>query len=355
MEYEIGQAQVYLHRSTTRCLVPNMLTETQTKVFSIGAGGCSGGRSFSHPKFRPDIPCCFNNSSETCRLVPALGQHRLGQNSGVNRKLLPPMATGYARPMPPWAASRAIALGIPKREWNIAQPDPSGNTPPPPKDSLWWRVNRNAAPVPGPNPLRKVFPRHLPPGWQDVKTNLLDDGKADIKARFGWGVSAPGDETAAAAAVAAKGVGAADTKHQPKAQGKGAAAKVKGGKASGVPKKKAAVARKPAAKATQAAVGAGARAAAARAAARASSADDCAISPKKGPAEWSSGGSTDQGSSDSDDGPTPTSPPPSPPSSTTSTFRHSVERCAEHSDGSENLPPAPPASRWMPTGPTLEA
>ena len=353
MEYEIGQAQVYLHRSTTRCPVLNMLTETQTKVFSIGAGGCSGGRSFSHPKFRPDIPCCFNNSSETCRLVPALSQHRLGQNSGVNRKLLPPMATGYARPMPPWAASRAIALGIPKREWNIAQPDPSGNTPPPPKDSLWWRVNRNAAPVPGPNPLRKVFPRHLPPGWQDVKTNLLDDGKADIKARFGWGVSAPGDEPAAAAAVAAKG--AADTKHQPKAQGKGAAAKVKGGKASGVPKKKAAVARKPAAKATQAAVGAGARAAAARAAARASSADDCAISPKKGPAEWSSGGSTDQGSSDSDDGPTPTSPPPSPPSSTTSTFRHSVERCAEHSDGSENLPPAPPASRWMPTGPTLEA
>ena len=353
MEYEIGQAQVYLHRSTTRCPVLNMLTETQTKVFSIGAGGCSGGRSFSHPKFRPDIPCCFNNSSETCRLVPALSQHRLGQNSGVNRKLLPPMATGYARPMPPWAASRAIALGIPKREWNIAQPDPSGNTPPPPKDSLWWRVNRNAAPVPGPNPLRKVFPRHLPPGWQDVKTNLLDDGKADIKARFGWGVSAPGDEPAAAAAAAAKS--AADTKHQPKAQGKGAAAKVKGGKASGVPKKKAAVARKPAAKATQAAVGAGARAAAARAAARASSADDCAISPKKGPAEWSSGGSTDQGSSDSDDGPTPTSPPPSPPSSTTSTFRQSVERCAEHSDGSENLPPAPPASRWMPTGPTLEA
>lgn len=90
MEYEIGQAQVYLHRSTTRCPVLNMLTETQTKVFSIGAGGCSGGRSFSHPKFRPDIPCCFNNSSETCRLVPALGQHRLGQNSGVNRKLTSP-------------------------------------------------------------------------------------------------------------------------------------------------------------------------------------------------------------------------------------------------------------------------
>ena len=256
------------------------------------------------------------------------------------------MATGFARPLPPWAASRAIALGIPKREWNIAQPDPSGNTPPPPKDSLWWRVNRNAAPVPGPNPLRKVFPRHLPPGWQDVKTNLLDDGKADIKARFGWGVSAPGDEPAAAASAK----GAAYTKHQPKAQGKGGAAKVKGGKASGVPKKKAVVARKPAAKATQATVGA----AAARAAAKASSAN----SPKKGPEEWSSGGSTDQGNSDSDDGPTPTSPPPSPPSSTASTFRscrHSDERCAEHSDGSENLPPAPPAPPWMPTGPTLEA
>ena len=260
------------------------------------------------------------------------------------------MATGFARPLPPWAASRAIALGIPKREWNIAQPDPSGNTPPPPKDSLWWRVNRNAAPVPGPNPLRKVFPRHLPPGWQDVKTNLLDDGKADVKARFGWGVSAPGDEPAAAASAK----GAAYTKHQPKAQGKGGAAKVKGGKASGVPKKKAVVARKPAAKATQATVGA----AAARAAAKASSADDCANSPKKGPEEWSSGGSTDQGNSDSDDGPTPTSPPPSPPSSTASTFRscrHSDERCAEHSDGSENLPPAPPAPPWMPTGPTLEA
>ena len=263
------------------------------------------------------------------------------------------MATGFARPLPPWAASRAIALGIPKREWNIEQPDPSGNTPPPPKDTLWWRANRNAAPVPGPNPLRKVFPRHLPPGWQDVKTNLLDDGKADVKARFGWGVSAPGDEPAAA-----KGVGAAaDTKHQPKAQGKGMAAKVKGGKASGVPKKKAAVARKPAAKATREAVGAGARAAA-RAAAGTSAAE-------KGPEEWSSGGSTDQGSSDSDDGPTPTmmptSPPASPPSSTpASTFRscrHSVERCTEHSDGCETLRPPPPVcgDRWMPAGPTLEA
>ena len=262
------------------------------------------------------------------------------------------MATGFARPLPPWAASRAIALGIPKREWNIAQPDPSGNTPPPPKDTLWWRANRNAAPVPGPNPLRKVFPRHLPPGWQDVKTNLLDDGKADVKARFGWGVSAPGDEPAAA-----KGVGAAADTNQPKAQGKGAAAKVKGGKASGVPKKKAAVARKPAAKATREAVGAGA-AAAARAAAGTSAAE-------KGPEEWSSGGSTDQGSSDSDDGPTPTmmptSPPASPPSSTpASTFRscrHSVERCTEHSDGCETLRPPPPVcgDRWMPAGPTLEA
>jgi len=90
MEYEIGQAQVYLHRSTTRCPVLNMLTETQTKVFSIGAGGCSVGRSFSHPKFRPDIPCCFNNSSETCRLVPALGQHRLRESKfGCESKTSP--------------------------------------------------------------------------------------------------------------------------------------------------------------------------------------------------------------------------------------------------------------------------
>ena len=36
MEYEIGQAQVYLHRSTTRCPVLNMLTETQTKSLVSG-------------------------------------------------------------------------------------------------------------------------------------------------------------------------------------------------------------------------------------------------------------------------------------------------------------------------------
>ena len=101
-----------------------------------------------------------------------------------------------------WATRQVPRSGlrpIPKREWNIMPPELEGHDHfgPAPKGSRvqFWAPNREAKPVHGPNPLRRVYPRKEPPDWKDPKRRIpfshreaAAENSAKNKARFGWGV-----------------------------------------------------------------------------------------------------------------------------------------------------------------------
>ena len=112
------------------------------------------------------------------------------------------------------AVPRSGLRPIPPREWNVLPPEPSGSTPALSKNVNFWAPNRNAKPVIGPNPLRRVYPRKEPEGWQEPKQKLPFDRKGQTasqaaeddknKTRFGWGVrcgAAPRSRRARAAAA----------------------------------------------------------------------------------------------------------------------------------------------------------
>lgn len=143
------------------------------------------------------------------------------------------MASGFAKPIRP----KSALADIPKREWNLAYPEHTGDTPEvnPRKELNWWAPDRFGKPVPGPNPLRRVWPRKEPPDWKEAKAIIFQDSKhvaKDVKAKFGWGVSAPSEKPNGGGRAKAKVV--QDAKHRT------AAAPTKGTAARGAAKAKVA-------------------------------------------------------------------------------------------------------------------
>ena len=108
------------------------------------------------------------------------------------------MATGWATRQVPHSGLRPV----PRREWAIAEPDPTGDTPAEQRRVPLWAPNPNGKPVMDPNnPLRRMYPRKEPQEWKDPKRripfnqeNAGDNrmqGEVTVeknKRNFGWGV-----------------------------------------------------------------------------------------------------------------------------------------------------------------------
>ena len=110
-----------------------------------------------------------------------------------------------------WAAPFApkSRIAIPKREWNVAPPITTGDTPVPEKGKKPWSYNPEGVWRQHPNnPMRRVPPRREPEKWKEPKRYIAfardggkeneasgapaeDAAKKKNEARYGYGVSAP--------------------------------------------------------------------------------------------------------------------------------------------------------------------